>query len=146
MQLHCISTQLVFECFDGHKVVAGFDGGVITSDAGALLLRHVDKVIGLFERMAACFVDAALRLARSTVRTRWSGSASRRSPWDLEHVDDHDRLRHNPVLRLLSQSLTLKRPDCAVLAGKFTLNRLEHGRLGQPTCQSWVRCATLSAS
>lgn len=82
MQLHCISTQLVFECFDGHKVVAGFDGGVITSDAGALLLRHVDKVIGLFERMAACFVDAALRLARSTVRTRWSGSASRRSPWD----------------------------------------------------------------
>ncbi|MBB3161079.1 hypothetical protein FHS25_001528 [Rhizobium laguerreae] len=62
--------------------MAGFDGGAITSDAGALLLRHVDKVIGLFERMAACFVDAALRLARSTVRTLWSGSASRRSHWD----------------------------------------------------------------
>lgn len=65
MQLHCISTQLEFGGFDGHKVVAGFDGGAITSDAGALLLRHVNKVIGLFERMAACFVDAALRLARS---------------------------------------------------------------------------------
>ncbi|OOO54084.1 hypothetical protein BS629_02995 [Rhizobium leguminosarum bv. viciae USDA 2370] len=56
MQPYCISTQLEFEGFDAHKVVAGFDGGAITSDAGALLLRHVDKVIGLFERMAACFV------------------------------------------------------------------------------------------
>jgi hypothetical protein len=39
MQTHCISAQLAFEGFDGHKVIAGFDGGAITSDAGALLLR-----------------------------------------------------------------------------------------------------------
>ena len=50
-----------------------------------------------------------------------------------EDVDDHDTLRHDPVLGLLSQSLTPKRDDCAVLAGKSTLNRLEHGRIGAPT-------------
>lgn len=84
MQLRCISTQLEFEGFDGHKVVAGFD-------AGALLLRHVDKVIGLFERMAACFVDAALRLARSTVRTL-VGRRIAAIALGYEAVDDHDRL------------------------------------------------------
>lgn len=57
MQTHCISEQLEFEGFDGHKVVAGFDGGAITSDAGALLLRQVDAVIGLRDRVAACFRD-----------------------------------------------------------------------------------------
>ncbi|RWP94410.1 transposase, partial [Mesorhizobium sp.] len=57
MQTDCISEQLEFEGFDGHKVVAGFDGGAITSDAGMLLLRHTDKAIGLFDRVASCFVD-----------------------------------------------------------------------------------------
>lgn len=57
MHTHCISDQLEFEDFDGHKVVAGFDGGAITSDAGALLVRHVDKTVGLFRRVAACFID-----------------------------------------------------------------------------------------
>lgn len=53
MQTHCTSERLEFEGFDGHKVVAGFDGGAITSDAGPLLLRHVDRAIGLFDRVAA---------------------------------------------------------------------------------------------
>lgn len=57
MQTHCNSAHLEFEGFDGHKVVAGFDGGAITSDAGGLLLRHVEATIGLFDRVAACFVD-----------------------------------------------------------------------------------------
>ena|SRR5688572_8887756 len=57
MQTDCISGQLEFEDSDGHKVVAGFDGGAITSDAGALLLRHIDRSIGLFERVASCFID-----------------------------------------------------------------------------------------
>lgn len=50
MQTDCISAQLEFKGFDGHKVIAGFEGGAITSDAGALLLRHVDGAIVLFDR------------------------------------------------------------------------------------------------
>ena len=133
MQTDCISEQLEFEGFDGHKVVAGFDGGAITSDAGALLLRKVDSAIGLFDRVAACFVDrrdpeCTVHSVRTLVGQRIAAIAL-----GYEDVDDHDTLRHDPVLGLLSESLTPKREDCAVLAGKSTLNRLEHGRLGAPT-------------
>ncbi|GLS37429.1 hypothetical protein GCM10010869_30220 [Mesorhizobium tianshanense] len=70
MQTHCISDQLEFEGFDAHKVVAGFDGGAITSDAGALLLRHADGAIGLFDRVAACFIDHRDRCRRRVGRYR----------------------------------------------------------------------------
>jgi hypothetical protein len=133
MPTQCISDQLDFEGFDGHKVVAGFDGGAITSDAGALLLRHTDRAIGLFDRLAACFVDRrdpdlTVHSVRTLVGQRIAAIAL-----GYEDVDDHDTLRHDPVLALLSQSLTPKREDCAVLAGKSTLNRLELSVAGAPT-------------
>ena len=43
-----------------------------------------------------------------------------------EDIVDHDQLRHDPVLGVLGRTLTRKRRDCAPLAGKSTLNRLEH--------------------
>ena len=133
MQTQCICEQYEFEGFDGHKVVASFDGGAITSDAGALLLRHPDKAIGLFGRVASCFVDRRNpELTVHSVRTL-VGQRITAIALGYEDVDDHDTLRHDPVLALLSESLTPKRSDCAVLAGKSTLNRLEHGRSGWPT-------------
>src|SRR5512132_2733125 len=57
MQTECISGQLEFEGFYGRRVVAAFDGGAMTSDAGALLLRETDRAIRLIERVAACFGD-----------------------------------------------------------------------------------------
>lgn len=133
MQTHCTSEQIEFEGFDGHKVVAGFDGGAITSDAGALLLRHADKAIKLFERVAACFVDRrnpdlVVHRVSTLVGQRITAIAQ-----GYEDVDDHDTLRHDPVLALLSDRLTPRRSDCAVLAGKSTLNRLELSRAGEPT-------------
>jgi hypothetical protein len=133
MHTHCISDQLEFEGFDGHKVVAGFDGGAITSDAGALLVRHVDKTVGLFRRVAACFIDrrdpdCTVHSVQTLVGQRIAAIAL-----GYEDVDDHDTLRHDPVLALVSESLTPKREDCALLAGKSTLNRLELSRVGEPT-------------
>ncbi|MDL2408215.1 transposase, partial [Rhizobium calliandrae] len=100
MQTQCISEQLEFEGFDGHKVVAGFDGGAITSDAGALLLRQVARAIGLFDRVAACFVDrrdrdCTVHSVRTLVGQRIAAIAL-----GYEDVDDHDTLRHDPVLGL----------------------------------------------
>jgi DDE family transposase len=133
MRTHCTSNQLEFEGFDCHKVVAAFDGGAITSDAGALLLRHVDGAIGLFGRVASCFLDCRNQgLTVHSVRTL-VGQRIAAIALGYEDVDDHDTLRHDPVLALLSERLTPKREDCAVLAGKSTLNRLEHGRVGEPT-------------
>ncbi len=133
MQTQCSDRHLEFEGFEGRKVVAAFDGGAITSNAGAVLLRHTDRAIGLFDRLAACFDDR--RDADCTVHGMATLVAQRVVGIALgyEDIDDHDTLRHDPVLSLLSDRLTPKRSDCAPLAGKSTLNRLEHGPDGAPT-------------
>lgn len=130
MQTQCSSDQFEFEGFDGRRVVAAFDGGAISSDAGALLLRHTDKAIGLFSRVAACFEDyrdpsQTVHELESMVGQRIAGIAL-----GYEDISDHDELRHDPVLSLLSDQLEPKRSDCAGLAGKSTLNRLEHAPEG----------------
>ena len=57
MQTECIPALMEFPAVEGRRVVAAFDGGAITSDAGALLLGQADRAIGLTERFAACFTD-----------------------------------------------------------------------------------------
>jgi hypothetical protein len=125
MQTECIPAQLEFEGVGKRRVVAGFDGGAITSDAGGLLLRETDRAVGLLERIAACFDDGRspdqlVHSLRTLVGQRVVGLAL-----GYEDVNDHDQLRHDPVLGLLAERLEPKRADCAALAGKSTLNRLE---------------------
>ena len=132
MQTDCTSTQLEFEAFEKRRVIAGFDGGAITTNAGALLLRHADRAIKLFERVADCFVDhrspeLVVHELPTMMGQRIAGIAL-----GYEDIEDHDELRHDPVLALLSDQLEAKRADCAVLAGKSTLNRLEHAPEGEP--------------
>ena len=57
MDTQCTPTQLEFHALGRRDVVGRFDGGRITSDGGGLLLREVDKRIGLLHRMANCFTD-----------------------------------------------------------------------------------------
>jgi hypothetical protein len=100
MRTQCISDQLEFEGFDGRRVVAGFDGGRMTSDAGALLLREADRVIALIDRVAACFTDGrnpggVVHTVRTLVGQRIIGLAL-----GYEDVNDHDTLRFDPVLGL----------------------------------------------
>ena len=57
MQTEWTPALFEFEAVDHKKVVAGFDGGTITSDAGALLLGQLDRGLGLIRRMATCFTD-----------------------------------------------------------------------------------------
>ena len=45
-----------------------------------------------------------------------------------EDLNDHDELRHDPVMAVLAGKLKARRRDCAALAGKSTLNRLEISR------------------
>jgi hypothetical protein len=106
-------------------VVAGFDGGVITSDAGALLLGATDRAIRLISRFAACFRDGR---APERVRHEVASMLGQRTfaiALGYEDLVDHETLRHDPVMRLLSGRLE------APLAGKSTLNRLEHAPEGE---------------
>jgi hypothetical protein len=117
-----------FSPVDGRRVVAAFDGGAITSDAGALLLGETDRAIRLTERFAACFIDARVpELVEHEISTmvlqRVVGIAL-----GYEDLNDHDELRHDPVLAVIAGKLAAKRADCAPLAGKSTLNRVELSR------------------
>jgi GTP cyclohydrolase II len=53
----CNQSRFEFEAHFTQKVVADFEGGTLTSDGGALLLRQTDRRIGLLKRLAACFTD-----------------------------------------------------------------------------------------
>jgi hypothetical protein len=76
MQTECSPALFAFAPVEGRAVVAGFDGGAITSDAGALLLAATDRSIGLVRRFAACFNDAR-DLGAGRVRDRHSGRPAR---------------------------------------------------------------------
>ena len=70
MQTECSPTLFEFEPVERQIVVAGFDGGIITSDAGGLLLGQLDRGLGLIRRMASCFTDRRdPRLLEHTVET-----------------------------------------------------------------------------
>ena len=132
MPTECSADLFGFAPVEGREVVAAFDGGAITSDAGALLLGAADHAIKLTERFAACFHDARRQhLIEHEVATllgqRVFGIAL-----GYEDLNDHDELRHDPVMAILAGKLEARREDCAPVAGKSTLNRLELSRL-EPT-------------
>lgn len=128
MQTDCITDLFGFAPVAGRKVVACFDGGALTSDAGALLLGATDRAIGLLDRLARCFADTRRpELIEHEVKTlvgqRVFGLAL-----GYEDLIDHDELRHDPVMAVLAGKLAAHRKDCAPVAGKSTLNRLELSR------------------
>src|ERR1700674_4712566 len=128
MQTECSADLFGFTAVDRHHVVAAFDGGKMTSDAGALLLGAAARAIGLIERFAGCFTDRrAADLIEHTVPTLVGQRVFGIAP-GYEDLIDHDELRHDPVLAILAGELAARRSNCAPLAGKSTLNRLELSR------------------
>src|ERR1700739_3945193 len=133
MPTECSAEPVRAELFDfgaveGRAVVAGFDGGAITSDAGALLLGAADRAIGLVGRFAECFIDRRRpelveHLVPTLVGQRIFGIAL-----GYEDLNDHDELRHDPIMAVLAGKLEARREDCAPVAGKATLTRLELSR------------------
>ena len=125
MPTGCNPAMFEFPPVAGRQVVASFDGGAITSDAGALLLGQTDRAIRLTERFATCFTDTRTpELVEHQVETlvmqRVVGIAL-----GYEDLNDHDDIRRDPVLAVLAGKLEAPRSDCEPLAGKSTLNRLE---------------------
>ncbi|MGB9475166.1 MAG: transposase, partial [Candidatus Udaeobacter sp.] len=117
---------------EGREVVAAFDGGAITSDAGALLLGAADRAIKLTERLAACFHDVRRHDLIEHEVVTLVGQRVFGIALGYEDLNDHDELRHDPVMAVLAGKLEARRDDCAPVAGKSTLNRLELSRL-EPT-------------
>lgn len=128
----CNPGRLEFHPLARREIVAGFDGGDITSDAGGLLLREVEQQSGILRRLADCFTDHRdpERIEHSVlelVSQRVYGLAL-----GYEDLNDHDELRHDPLLAVLvekadptGQSRVRQRDRGHALASKSTLNRLE---------------------
>src|ERR1700749_4017032 len=128
MPTECNPALFDFAPVENRAVVASFDGGHITTDAGALLLGATDKLLGLPRRLAACFKDSRNSdFVEHSVQTlamqRIVGIAL-----GYEDLIDHDELRHDPVIAVLAGKLAARRSDCAPWTGKSTLNRLELSR------------------
>jgi len=128
MRTECSAELLEFAPVERRAVVAGFDGGAITSDAGALLLGATDRALRLMERFAECFIDRRRQELVEHVVPTLVGQRVFGIALGYEDINDHDELRHDPVMAVLAGKLGAWRADCAPVAGKSTLNRLELSR------------------
>ena len=128
MPTHCTTDLFGFAPVEGRKVVASFDGGNISSDAGALLLGATDRAIGLMDRFVRCFRDSRRQDLIEHEVVTLVGQRIYGIALGYEDLNDHDELRHDPVMAVLAGKLAARRKDCAPIAGKSTLNRLELSR------------------
>ena len=113
-------------------MVGGFDGGEITSDAGGLLLREVEKRTGVIHQFAGCFRDGRnAKLIEHSVQ-ELVGQRVYALALGYEDLNDHDDLRRDHLLATLvekedptGQNRRQEQDQGKPLAGKSTLNRLE---------------------
>jgi hypothetical protein len=124
----CNQETFAFTAHFSRRVEAEFSAGQVSSDGGALLLREVDRKINLLGRLAGSFADGRSPLL---VKHRLPQLLAQRIyglALGYEDLCDHEQLRSDPLLGLLSGQSELDKP----LAGKSTLNRLELvGRTGR---------------
>ena len=132
MTTQCTPQQLEFEGLGRRQIVAGFDGGRMTTDGGALLLREADRLFNVTQRVADAFVDyrdpgRIEHDVKALVAQRIFALAL-----GYEDLNDHDRLRDDPALALAcgiddvdGERRVRERDRGHALAASSTLNRLE---------------------
>ncbi len=113
-------TDFGFQALGSRQVVASFDGGQLSSDGGVLLLRDLDRSLGLTRGVAACFTDR-----RDQARIEHSvqtlvGQRVLALALGYEDLNDHCALRHDPLLSAAADKL-----EGEALASAPTLNRME---------------------
>ncbi len=114
---------ILFDALGRRRIVGAFDGGQMTSDGGALLLREADRLHDVTRRLAACFTD---HRDQRRIEHSVAGMIARKvTALALGHedLDDHDRLRDRGL----------------ALAGSSTLNRLELGDAGSAASDRYRR-------
>ena len=148
MRTQCTPEQLEFHALGRRQVIGRFDGGRMTSDGGALLLREVEVRIGLLDRLTDCFTDH--RNPESVEHSVGTMVSQRVYALALgyEDLNDHDVLRADSTLALLVGKRDLtgagrvrQRDRGCPLAGSSTLNRLELGTPDTAAADRYKRIA-----
>jgi hypothetical protein len=116
---------MTFGKLERRAIIAEFNGGEISSDAGLMLIRKIDQHYGFSQQIAACFTDhrdpsRVEHSIEAMVAQRLYGLVQ-----GYEDLNDHETLRVDVLLGLAVGKLERQRGEGAPLAGKSTLNRLE---------------------
>jgi hypothetical protein len=137
MSTECNASYLDFSMLGPRQILADFDGGNISSDAGALLLRKTEQITAILQQFAACFTDhrnpdLIEHPLKDLVAQRVYALAL-----GYEDLNDHDDLRRDPLLATVvgkedptGKCRRRQRDRGKALAGKSTLNRLELTKVG----------------
>jgi hypothetical protein len=132
MKTHCNQKTFDFQTQNSRKIVAHFNGGNITSDAGGLLLQQAERITGIISQFAECFADhrdpdLSEFIVKELLAQRIFALAL-----GYEDLNDHDELRNDSLLAVMvgkkdpsGKDRIRKRDKGKPLAGKSTLNRLE---------------------
>src|ERR1035437_8965944 len=118
-----IQSDFRFAACGKREIVAKFDGGTISSDGGAFLLRQTDQRLNLLSRLANCFLDGRNREQVEHSILEMLSQRIYGLALGYEDLNDHEQLRNDPVFGILAGRSALEEP----LAGKSTLNRMELG-------------------
>src|SRR5882762_4855634 len=122
----CTQSTFEFEASGKRKIIARFDGGTISSDGGAFLLRQTDQRLNLLSRLAECFLDGRNQEQVDHSILEMLSQRIYGLALGYEDINDHEQLRTDPVFGILAGKEELDEP----LAGKSTLNRMELGQRG----------------
>ena len=145
------TVYLDFPALGPREVLASFDGGDISSDGGALLLRQVEQTTGILRQFAACFTDHRDPELIEHPLEHLIAQRVYALALGYEDLNDHDDLRHDPLLATVVGKLDPKgtgrrRPSDRgkALAGKSTLNRIELTPVGADRTDRYkkVTCST----
>ena len=122
----CIPEHFTFGRVESRQVIVNFKGGTVTSDAGLTLIAGLDQKLQITSRFAACFEDyrepnRVEHSIKSLIAQRVYGLVQ-----GYEDLNDHEQLRHDPMFALAVGKIIGNGDEQVVLAGKSTLNRIEH--------------------
>lgn len=118
--------QINLDRLNGREVIANFDGGSITSDAGIVLLSELDKKLEITSRFAECFQDHRSSSYVHYPVHRLLAQRIYAIALGYEDVNDHDKLRNDPALAIALDRISHINPSQEIIAGKSTINRLEY--------------------
>jgi hypothetical protein len=144
-------TYLDFPALGPREVKASFDGGDISSDGGALLLRQVEQATGILRQFAAGFTDHRDPALIEHPLEHLIAQRVYALALGYEDLNDHDDLRLDPLLatvvgKLDPKGTSRRRPSDRgkALAGKSTLNRIELTPVGADRTDRYkkVTCST----
>lgn len=132
MHTQCTLPGIELKGLGKRKIDADFQGGQISSDGGALLLREINHATGLLSKFTECFEDyRSPALIEHTLQELLSQRVIGLA-LGYEDLNDHDELRKDPLFGVLMDKLDptgksrrRKRDRGCCGAGKSTLNRLE---------------------